>query len=116
MTNPTGMMFTLLPVPNGTMTIRLDGQAPCTSLTDSTSVCVIDSKAIVLFAAAEMLATMKSESAALKLTKAQNYLRKLLINNGADKRADYNMGGTHRRVDHLAVRPYANVPGIGYIP
>ena len=58
----------------------------------------------------------KSESAALKLTKAQNYLRKLLINTGSDKRASYNMGGTHKRVDHLAVRPYAGVAGIDYIP
>jgi hypothetical protein len=115
--NPTGMMFTLLPVPNMEgMIIRIDGQAPCTSLVSDTSTCVIDSKAIVLFAAAEILATQKSESAALKLTKAQNYLRRLLINNGSDKRANYNMGGTYKRVDHLAYRPYSGVAGIDYIP
>jgi len=116
-TNPLSMMFTLLPAPNANgMVLRISGQAPCTSLTTGTSMCVIDSKAIVLFAAAEILATQKSESAALKLTKAQNYLRKLLINTGSDKRASYNMGGTHKRVDHLAVRPYAGVAGIDYIP
>jgi hypothetical protein len=115
--NPNGMMFTLLPVPNQEgMIIRINGQAPCTSLVTDTSQCIIDSKAIVLFAAAEILATQKSESAALKLTKAQNYLRKLLINNGADKRASFNMGGTHKRVDHLAHRPYSGVAGIDYIP
>jgi hypothetical protein len=115
-TDPTGMMITLLPVPNvDGMVMRIAGQAPCTSLNSSEARCIIDSKAIILFAAAEILATQKSESAALKLTKAQNYLRKLLINSGADKRSNYNMGGAGR-VDHLAVRPYANVPGIGYIP
>ena len=116
-TNAVGMMFTLLPVPDQEgMVIRLSGQAPCTSLVSDTSMCIIDSKCIVLFAAAEILATQKSESAALKLTKAQNQLRKTLINQGADKRASYNMGGTHKRVDHLAVRPYAGVAGIDYIP
>jgi len=115
-TDPIGQI-TLLPVPNVEgMVMRLDGQAPCTTLDQSTSKCIIDSKAIVLFAAAEIMAVQKSEAAALKLTKAQNYLRKLLINSGADKRGNYNMGGAgSRSIDHLAVRPYANVPGIGYI-
>lgn len=113
-TNPIGQI-TLLPVPDGAMTMRIAGQAPCTDLITDGSMCIIDSKAIVLFAAAEILATQKSESAALKLTKAQNYLRKLLINSGADKRGNFNMGGG-QRVDHLAVRPYAGVPGIDYIP
>jgi hypothetical protein len=116
LTSPTGMI-TLLPVPNvAGMVMRIAGQAPCTSLITDTDRCIIDSKAIVLFAAAETLANQKSEAAALKLTKAQNYLRKILINHGADKRADFNMGGTHKRVDHLAVRPYAGVAGIDYIP
>jgi hypothetical protein len=107
--------FTLVPIPITDMMLRMEGQAPCTSLVQSTDRCIIDSKAIVLFAAAEILATQRSESAALKLTKAQNYLRRLLQNQGADKRSSYNMGGNHR-VDHLAVRPYAGVPGIDYIP
>jgi hypothetical protein len=113
-TDPTGQI-TLLPVPDVEgMVMRLDGQAPCTTLATSTDRCIIDSKAIILFAAAEIMAVQKSEAAALKLTKAQNYLRKLLINSGADKRGNYNMGGS-RGPDHLAVRPYANVAGIGYI-
>ena len=114
-TDPTGQIQ-LLPIPDVSgMVMRVSGQAPCTSLVNEGSRCVIDSKAIVLFCAAEILAVQKSEAAALKLTKAQNYLRKLLINNGADKRKMFNMGGT-RRVDHLAVRPYAGVAGIDYIP
>jgi hypothetical protein len=114
-TNPTGQIQ-LLPIPDTTYTLRFEGQAPCTSLTADTDKCLIDSKAIVLFTAAEILANAKNEAAALKLTKAQNYLRKLLINSGADKRPSYNMAGSGRRVDHLAARPYAAVPGIDYIP
>jgi len=112
-TVPDGQI-TLLPVPDAVMTMRIAGSAPCTPLNSDSSRCIIDSKAIVLFAAAEILATQKSESAALKLTKAQNYLRKLLINSGANKRPSYNMGGPQRRIDHLAVRPYA-MAGIDYI-
>jgi hypothetical protein len=124
-TQPEGQIA-LLPIPDGALesgepgfgiigTMRLEGQAPCTSLVDDDSKCIIDSKAIVLFSAAEVMATQKNEAAALKLTKAQNYLRRLLQNQGADKRASYNMGGNHR-VDHLARRPYAAVAGIDYIP
>ena len=31
----------------------------------------------------------------MKLTKAQNYLRRLLADQGADKRTNYNMGGVY---------------------
>ena len=116
-TDPSGNMIQVLPVPTqlgGIM--RLEGQAPCTDLVADTDKCIIDSKAIVLFAAAEILATQKSEGAPIKLTKAQQYLRRLLQNSGADKRASYTMGSSYR-VDHLAVRPYSNSrPGIDYIP
>lgn len=50
----------------------------------------------MLFAAAEVMATQKSEAAPMKLTKAQNYLRRILADQGADKRANYNMGGVFR--------------------
>src|SRR5262245_4310611 len=114
-TDPIGKMQ-LVPTPDSNYTLRFEGQAPCNSLIADDDKCVIDSKAIVLFAAAEILATQKVEAASLKLTKAQNYLRKLLANSGADKRANYNMGGNHR-VDHFGARPYRGyVPGIDYIP
>jgi hypothetical protein len=109
----------LLPVPSRADSVmRLDGQAKCTDLIADGDVCCIDSMIIVLFAAAEILATQKSEAAPFKLTKAQQELRRLLQNTGADKRASYTMGGSYGRVDHLAARPYGNgaVPGIDYIP
>jgi hypothetical protein len=116
-TVPGGQIY-LYPTPSfpetGNMRIRLSGQAPCTSLQSESDRCIIDSEAIVLFAAAEVLAVQKSEAASLKLTKAQNFLRRLLQNSGADKRASYNMGGV-RRIDHLGRRPYA-VAGLDYIP
>jgi len=117
-TNPVGNLL-LVPTPDADMTMRFEGQAPCNSLIADDDVCVLDSKAIVLFAAAEILAFQKVEAAALKLTKAQNYLRRLLINNGADKRTNYNMGGSARSsgIDHFGARPYRGyTPGIDYIP
>lgn len=114
-TNPVGKIL-LVPTPASDGTMRFEGQAPCNPLVADADTCVIDSKAIVLFAAAEILAFQKVEAAQLKLIKAQNYLRKLLANSGADKRANYNMGGT-QRIDHLGSRPYRGfVPGIDYIP
>ena len=86
-----------MPAPStNDMLIRFEGQAPLSRLVADTDKCVIDSKAIVLFAAAEMMATQKNEAASMKLTKAQNYLRRLLADQGADKRANYNMGGNQR--------------------
>jgi len=101
-TNPVGQ-FQLLPVPDDNLAnpklsyvLRFEGQAPLSPLVASTDTCILDSKAIVLFAAAEMLATQKSEAAPMKLTKAQNYLRRILADQGADKRTNYNMGGIFR--------------------
>ena len=102
-TNPIGQ-FQVLPVPEDTTVtapdvsyvLRFEGQAPLSPLVASTDTCILDSKAIVLFAAAEVLATQKSEAAPMKLTKAQNYLRRLLSDQGADKRQNYNMGGIYR--------------------
>ena len=114
-TDPVGKIQ-LLPVPSADGTLRFEGQAPCNPLIADADKCVLDSKAIVLFAAAEILAFQKNEAAALKLTKAQNYLRKLLADQGADKRSNYNMGGNNR-IDHFGARPYRGyVPGIDYIP
>lgn len=95
-TNPVGQ-FELMPVP-GTdgMSLRFEGQAPVSPLIADDDFCILDSKAIVLFAAAEIMAVQKSEGAPMKLQKAQNYLRRLLADQGADKRANYNMGGRYR--------------------
>src|SRR3954465_14288092 len=60
-TNPTGQ-FGLLPKPAADgMLLRFEGQAPCNALVADGDKCIIDSKAIVLFAAAELLAVQKSE-------------------------------------------------------
>ena len=120
-TNPVGQ-FTLLPVPednianpsNGYM-LRVDGQAPLRPLVASTDACTLDSKAIVLFAAAEVLATQKSEAAPMKLTKAQNYLRRLLADQGGDKRDNYNMGG-NQRGGFDPDKGRRMVPYVDYIP
>jgi len=121
-TNPVGQ-FRLLPAPEDTSLtnpklgyiIRFEGQAPLSPLVAGTDTCILDSKAIVLFAAAEILATQKSEVAPMKLTKAQNYLRRLLADQGADKRQNYNMGGNQRGgIDPDKVA--RGVPYLDYIP
>ena len=119
-TNPVGQ-FQLLPVPdessnpNTEYMLRFEGQAPLSPLVAATDTCILDSKAIVLFAAAEILATQKSEAAPMKLTKAQNYLRRLLADQSADKRQNYNMGGNHRG-GYDPDRSHRYIPYIDYIP
>ena len=117
-TNPVGQIM-LLPIPNVDGTLRVSGQAPLPPLIADDDLCVIDSKAIVMFAAVELLATQKAEVAQLKLTKAQNYIKRLRAQQGADKRNNYNMGGSRR--DYAgAYSPYGYfpgcIPGIDYIP
>jgi hypothetical protein len=109
-TDPAGSLL-LHPVPDHDGLLRFEGQAPLNPLVNDTDKCVIDSTAIILFAAAEVLATQKAEVAQMKLQKAQNYLRKLLSNNGAEKRGNYNMGGSMRSSSQS--RPVAY---IDYIP
>jgi hypothetical protein len=84
-------------------------------LVAATDTCILDSKAIVLFASAEIMATQKSEAAPMKLTKAQNYLRRLLADQGADKRTNYNMGGNHRGGNDPD-KGRRMVPYVDYIP
>ena len=114
-TDPTGMLY-MQPTPVTNGTLRFIGQAPCTPLIADTDRCIIDSKAIVLFAAAEMLATAKAEVAQLKLGKAQNVLRRLLSNNGAEKRANRNMGGIYRTGGSPVADRNYQVPYLDYIP
>jgi hypothetical protein len=114
-TDPVGQIA-LLPAPvSDNMLMRVAGLAPLTPLVNDSDVCIIDSKAIVLFAAAEILANQKSEGAPMKLQKAQNLLRRLLANEGADKRENYNMGGSYRYGNDPDKGARA-VPYIDYIP
>lgn len=83
----------VLPIPDRATKMRLEGQATCNSLVGDTDIAVLDSTLIVLFAAAEILAAQKAENASLKLQKAQQYLRRLLANQGADKRKITVLGG-----------------------
>ena len=112
-TNASGQIE-ITPVPGvlGTgAVLRIEAQAPITEMIADSDKCILDSTLIVLFASAEILATQKSESAALKLKKAQQYLQKLQANQGPDKRSNYNMGGSMR-----SSTSGRYVPGIDYIP
>lgn len=78
--------FRVLPEPSQNGTLRFYGQAKCNALVADADICVLDSTLITLFAAAEILAARKAEHAPVKLQKAQQYLRRLLANQGSDKR------------------------------
>ena len=66
--------------------LRIEGNAPLNPLIEDTDTCVIDATLVVLFAAAEILAMQKSESASLKLQKANQYRRMLIARLGAQQR------------------------------
>ena len=74
------------PIPSVLTHMRWTGQAPLNPLKVDTDVCMIDSTAIVLTAAAELLGAQKGETAALKGQKAQAYVRRLVGRSGANKR------------------------------
>jgi len=80
--------FEVWPVPpaNYPYSLRIEGNVPCTPMKLDTDVCSIDASLIVLFAAAEILAVQKSEGAALKLQKANEYKRMLIARLGAAQR------------------------------
>ena len=74
------------PIPSMPSHLRWIGQAPLNPLKVDTDKCMIDSTAIVLTAAAELLGAQKSEVATLKGQKAQAYIRRLIGRMGANKR------------------------------
>ena len=76
-----------IPPPGQPYSLRIEGNAPLNSLIEDTDTCVIDATLVVLFAAAEILAQQKSESASLKLQKANQYRRMLIARLGAQQRS-----------------------------
>lgn len=82
----------LWPIPNQAVNLRFDAQAPLNPLKADTDKCMIDSTAIVLTAATELLGAQKSEVAQLKGQKAQAYIRRLLGRSGANKRSVRALG------------------------
>lgn len=109
-TNPIGKVE-IWPIPSGAGTLRFQGQAPVNSLVADTDRAVLDDNLITLFAAAEILAGQKAENAALKLQKANQFLRRVLANQGAMKRRIPILGG----VGSMPGVP-TPTPGIDYIP
>jgi hypothetical protein len=101
------------PIPTMLSHMRWNGQAPLNPLKVDADKCMIDSTAIVLTAAAELLGAQKSEVATLKGQKAQSYIRRLLGRSGANKRDISAMGQGQR-----AQPTYASgaTPYLDYIP
>jgi hypothetical protein len=104
-TPPTGQPYSL----------RIEGNAPLNPLIEDTDICVIDATLIVLFAASEILSNQKSEGAALKLQKANQYRRMLIARLGAQQR---NMKSLSKDGGHMG--PLADgrrlTPYLDFIP
>jgi hypothetical protein len=103
----------LWPIPSMDTFMRWNGQAPLNPLLVDTDVCMIDSTAIVLTAAAELLGAQKGETASLKGQKAQAYIRRLIGRQGANKRDVYALGQGRLNQPTYAQR---DTPYIDYIP
>jgi hypothetical protein len=81
----------LWPIPSQGFNMRFEGLAPLNPLKVDADKCMIDSTAIILTAASELLGQNKSEVAAAKGQKAQAYIRRLL-GKGANKRRIIALG------------------------
>ena len=109
--------FEVWPIPGPSLpfSLRIEGNAPLNTLVEDTDVCVIDATLITLFAAAEILAMQKSESASLKLQKANQYRRLLVARLGAQQRT---MKSLSKDGGHMG--PLANkrrlTPYLDFIP
>lgn len=102
------------PIPSQLSHMRWHGQAPLNPLKVDTDQCMIDSTAIVLTAAAELLGAQKSEVATLKGQKAQAYIRRLLGRSGANKRdiSAMGQGRTAQPTNYSGATPYLDyIPG-----
>jgi hypothetical protein len=102
------------PIPTQLSHMRWHGQAPLNPLKLDTDQCMIDSTAIVLTCAAELLGSQKSEVASLKGNKAQAYIRRLLGRSGANKRdiSAMGQGRTMQPTYQSGATPYLDyIPG-----
>jgi hypothetical protein len=114
-TIPAGQ-FEIWPIPTSIpFNIRIEGNAPLNPLVEDTDTCIIDATLIVLMAAAEILAVMKSEGAAMKLQKANGYRRMLIARLGAQQRGMKSLSrdGGHMGALH-SQRPWT--PYLDFIP
>ena len=113
LTNLTGQAQ-IWPIPTQLSHMRWHGQAPLNPLKVDSDQCMIDSTAIVLTCAAELLGAQKSEVASLKGNKAQAYIRRLLGRSGANKRDISAMG--QGRDGAADVQLQGATPYLDYIP
>ncbi len=104
--------FEVWPVPSQDGTLTFRGRKALTKMVEDTDKCVLDDNLIALFAAAEILAKVKSEDAQIKLQKAQNLLRHLKARQGSAKETPFVIGGG----DTGLVETRRLRAGIDYIP
>jgi hypothetical protein len=117
MHNADSGLFELWPIPSeappATPTsqaalIRMRGTKPYTTMVADSDMSTFQSTAIVLYAAAELLARQKDDSASIKLEAGKEYIRRLRVRQNK-RRQPFVMGAGHTGDDGRRI-------GIDYIP
>ena len=85
--------YRVWPTPDTATRLRFVGQKPLGNFTADSDYSTVDSTAVVLFAAADLLARAKAEDADIKMQKAQRHLTKLLGNKVSAKNKVATLGG-----------------------
>jgi hypothetical protein len=101
--------FEFWPIPSRAGKVLIMSQALLPPLIADADRCVLDSYAITMFAASAILARQKSEDAKVVLARAQEYLRRILGNQGGKKRRTRVLGGGS--ASSPTARPY-----LDYVP
>ena len=97
--------FRIYPTPDTSARLRFVGQKRLNPLLADSDVSTLDSTAIVLLTAADILARSKAEDADLKMQKGQRHLTKLLGNKISSKMKVATLGGgsPNRRTHNASV-------------
>jgi hypothetical protein len=90
--------------------VRMRGELAITPMVSDSDTCVMPATAIVLFAAADILASRGAKDAQAKSSKGAEYLRRLKVRQSAHKDRPFVMGGGDD-----ASRPTGRI-GIDYVP
>lgn len=103
-----GDQYEVWPTPASNGTLRMYGKKVLPRMVQESDTCTLDGQLIVLFAAAELLASKGAQDAQLKLEAANQRLTRLQKNYSTSKRKPFVLGGGRpRRIPR---------PGIDYMP
>jgi hypothetical protein len=92
-------LFRIYPTPSQNGYVRFKGMRPLNKMVNDDDVCTLDSVAIAMRTAAEMLTRAKSQDAELKMQGFQRHIQKLLANAVSNKAKVSTFGSSRDSVD-----------------